>query len=109
MALNSKQLVFVREYLVDKNATRAAKAAGYSARTARSAGSELLTKPDIRSAIEEGIAQQVKVLEQRAAARGVTKERWLRELELIAFASMDDFAVVEEKEITTFEGEDNKK
>lgn len=108
MGLKGKQLLFVKEYLVDKNATRAAIAAGYSKRTARSIGQENLTKPDIAAAISEGLKAQTKDAEARAAQRGITKERWLKELELIAFANMDDFVTVEEEEVTHFEGEDDK-
>jgi phage terminase small subunit len=44
--------VFIAEYLRDFNATRAAIAAGYSKRTARSIGAENLTKPDIKEVID---------------------------------------------------------
>src|SRR5215216_4591380 len=57
--LTDKQALFVRYYLEDMNATRAAKKAGYSARTARSIGSENLTKPDIRAAIEKELERRV--------------------------------------------------
>lgn len=45
--LNPKQEAFVREYLIDLNATEAAKRAGYSEKTAYSTGHELLKKPEI--------------------------------------------------------------
>lgn len=51
MALTDKQQRFVDEYLVDLNATQAAVRAGYSENTARSIGSENLSKPDIQEAI----------------------------------------------------------
>jgi phage terminase small subunit len=47
-----KQAAFVREYLIDLNATRAAIRAGYSPRTARAIGHENLTKVVIREAVE---------------------------------------------------------
>lgn len=53
MSLTPKQEAFVREYLIDLNATQAAIRAGYSAKTARAVGSENLTKPDIAAAIAE--------------------------------------------------------
>lgn len=43
---------FIKEYLIDQNATRAAIAAGYSERTAKQIGSRLLTNVDISSQIE---------------------------------------------------------
>ena len=51
--LSSKQQRFVDEYLVDLNATQAAIRAGYSSKTAKSIGSENLTKPDIQDYIQE--------------------------------------------------------
>lgn len=45
--LTERQERFCREYVVDYNATQAAIRAGYSKKTARSVGSENLTKPDI--------------------------------------------------------------
>lgn len=56
--LTRKQSRFVEEFLVDLNATGAAKRAGYSERTARKIGSENLTKPDIERAIREAMADQ---------------------------------------------------
>lgn len=52
MALNAKQERFCQEYLKDLNATQAAIRAGYSQDTARSIGSEHLTKPDIQAEID---------------------------------------------------------
>lgn len=94
MGLKPKQLKFVKEYLIDQNAARAAKAAGYIAKNKRSAGHTLLTNSDIAKAVKEGIAEQVKTAERRAAERGITKERWLRKLELIAFANIDQYVTV---------------
>jgi len=51
--LTDKQKKFCEEYVFDWNATRAAKAAGYSEKTARQIGSETLSKPYIQAYIEE--------------------------------------------------------
>ena len=51
--MNTKQEMFVNEYLIDYNATQAAIRAGYSEKTARSIGQQLLTKLDIKKAIKE--------------------------------------------------------
>jgi phage terminase small subunit len=53
MALTAKQEMFIKEYLVDLNATQAAIRAGYSAKTAGQIGDENLKKPEIRTRIEE--------------------------------------------------------
>jgi phage terminase small subunit len=50
--LTPKQSMFVKEYLVDLNATQAAIRAGYSAKTAGSVGNENLQKPEIATAIQ---------------------------------------------------------
>lgn len=49
--LSNKQRAWIREYLVDWNATQAAIRAGYSPRTAASIGSENLRKPEIAAEI----------------------------------------------------------
>lgn len=79
--LTAKQAAFVREYLVDRNATQAAIRAGYSQDTAYSIGHENLNKPEIKNAIaaEEGRLQEradmnvarvaQMLLEDRAMAR----------------------------------------
>lgn len=50
--LTDKQKQFCKEYVTDWNATRAAKAAGYSEKTAQVIGSENLSKPIIQAYIE---------------------------------------------------------
>lgn len=49
--LNEKQQIFAREYLVDRNATRAAIAAGYKPKTATQAGSRLLRNVKVQAFI----------------------------------------------------------
>jgi phage terminase small subunit len=51
LPLTAKRRHFVDDYLIHGNATRAAIAAGYSAASAGSIGSELLTMPNVRAAI----------------------------------------------------------
>jgi phage terminase small subunit len=57
MTLTYKQKAFAEAYLHCGNATDAAKVAGYSEKTARSIGSENLTKPDIQALIQERLSQ----------------------------------------------------
>jgi len=52
-----KENRFIEEYCIDFNAARAAKAAGYSEKTARFIGYENLTKPNIRAAIDKRLEQ----------------------------------------------------
>ncbi len=77
---NKKRQRFVEQFLVDLNATAAAKRAGYSKKTARQQGARLLTNVDIAKEIKE--AQ-----EKRSEKTQVTQERVINELAKIAFAS----------------------
>lgn len=51
--MTEKMKTFCLEYLIDENATQAAIRAGYSKKTAKSIGSENLSKPDIQEYIEK--------------------------------------------------------
>ncbi len=53
MSLTPKQARFVEEYLLDLNATAAAKRAGYSERTAYAQGQRLLKNVEIAAAIQK--------------------------------------------------------
>lgn len=66
--LNDKQHRFIDEYCISLSAADAARKAGYSEKTARSIGHELLTKPDILEAIQA--LQQATALEL-----GVTRQQ----------------------------------
>jgi phage terminase small subunit len=64
--LTPKQQLFVREYLVDLNATQAAIRAGYAEHTAQQMGSENLSKPVIADAIAVEQAKRLKRVEIEA-------------------------------------------
>lgn len=97
MALNPQQLLFIKEYLIDSNATRAAVAAGYSPRTATQQASRLLTLVNVRDAIEAAQLEQTKHIEKRAAKKLITKERVLERLAQIGFANLRDFVTISER------------
>ena len=78
VALTEKQQRFVEEYLVDLNATEAAKRAGYSEKTAYSIGFENLRKPEIQEEIQA-------MREEQAKRTGVTADRVIQEYARIAF------------------------
>lgn len=61
--LTDKQAAFVRQYLVDLNATQAAIRAGYSERTASRIGPQLLGKTCVREAIEKAQAKRARRVE----------------------------------------------
>jgi len=57
VALSPKRAAFVREYLVDLNATQAAIRAGYSPKSARVTGTRLLTDAAIQAAVQKAQAE----------------------------------------------------
>lgn len=71
--LTAKQEAFVREYLIDMNATQAAIRAGYSERTAYRIGADLLQKTSARTAIEAALKERERRVE-------VTQDQVLRDL-----------------------------
>lgn len=76
--LTPKQSLFVKEYLVDLNATQAAIRAGYSKKTAGSVGQENLTKPEIQAALKAAMVE-------RSRRTEITADRVLKEYARIAF------------------------
>jgi phage terminase small subunit len=91
MALTNKQAKFLEEYLKDLNATQAAIRAGYSERSARAIGSNLLTKVDIQEAIRQAIPDEAEVKLRiariaRGEKPGVEMQHELKALELLGKA-----------------------
>ena len=76
--LTPKQAMFIAEYLVDGNATRAAIAAGFSPRSAEVTGARLLKNSKVAKALALRHARRVDKLE-------ITAERVLGELAKLAF------------------------
>lgn len=82
--LSEKQKRFVQEYLVDLNATAAAKRAGYKD---PNIGRQLITKNNVSAEIQ-------KAMEKRQTRTEITQDRVLQELASIAFAKGTDYANV---------------
>jgi phage terminase small subunit len=61
--MTPKQDAFVREYLLDLNATQAAIRAGYSERTANEQGSRLLANASVAAAIADAKEKRAEKLE----------------------------------------------
>ncbi len=76
--MTPKQKHFAREWVIDKNASRAAIAAGYAANSARITGCRLLTNNNIKGYID-------KLLEKQAKNLDITAEKILRGIADIAF------------------------
>lgn len=81
--MTKKQQRFVDEYLIDLNATQAAIRAGYSPDTAQQMGSENLSKPVIRNAIDKAIAE-------RSRRTGISQDRVINEIAKVAFLNPAD-------------------
>jgi phage terminase small subunit len=87
--LNPRQKAFCREYVKDYNGMQSAIRAGYSAKTAKSIASTLLTKINLQNYIADLEKQfQNKVF--------ISKEKILKELALIGFSSIDEHMAVGE-------------
>jgi phage terminase small subunit len=76
--LTPKEQIFIREYLIDGNGTRAAIAAGYAAASAGVAASKLLKKPKV--------SQELQALRAGLCAKlEITAERVLQGIAQLAF------------------------
>lgn len=97
--LTDKQTAFVREYLVDLNATQAAIRAGYSERTASRIGPQLLGKTCVREAIEKAQAKRARRVE-------VTQDYVLSNLVEVVERTMQRAPVLDRKgeQVTDEEG-----
>lgn len=82
--LTPRQARFIKEYLIDLNATQAAIRAGYSPHRADSHGPRLLGNVGIAEAIEKAMAE-------RSQRTEITQDQVLKELALIAFANAGHF------------------
>ena len=87
--LNARQKKFVEHYLATNNATEAAKNAGYSPNTAKQMGTENLSKPAIRRAIEKRTKTVL-------AGLSINTDMVLRELANLAFSSLRHYLDIDE-------------
>lgn len=81
MPLNLRQRVFVKKYVKYKNATKAAKLAGYSKKCASSIGERLLRNAEVQKAVERSLAKVSEKAELSAADV-------LKEIRKLAFANL---------------------
>lgn len=84
MELTDKQKIFISEYVVDFNGTRAAIKAGYSKNSARQIATELLSKPYIRVEID-------KVINELNEKCHIKRERVINEIASIAFDDISNY------------------
>lgn len=79
--LTAKQAAFIREYLIDLNATQAAIRAGYSAKTAQEQSSRLLSNAIIRENVQ-------KAMDERSETVGLTAADVLRDINAVKADAM---------------------
>lgn len=79
--LTPKQTLFVKEYLVDLNATQAAIRAGYSEKTAGQIGEQNLKKLEIANEIQKG-------MNSRSERIGITSDTVLQEIAKLSFSNV---------------------
>ena len=79
--LTPKQARFIEEYLLDLNATAAARRAGYSEKTANRIATENLSKPVISKAIQDAKSD-------RAMRTGLTADKVMADIETIKRSCM---------------------
>lgn len=80
-ALTERQHKFVREYLLDGNATQAAIRAGYAETSATAQGSWLLRRPHVRAELDRARMHLL-------ARRDITADRVLEEYRRLAFSDI---------------------
>jgi len=85
--MTDKQKMFVKEYLIDLNATQAAIRAGYSENSAKEIGCENLTKHNIQEAISKEVEARTKKVE-------ITAEYVLSNLKKVAERCMQEEEVM---------------
>jgi phage terminase small subunit len=84
--LTPKQARFIQEYLIDLNASQAARRAGYSAKSASDIGQQLLGKPHISRAI----AERKRALAEQSA---MSAAEVLSELAVLASSNVRHYTV----------------
>lgn len=119
--LTIKQKLFVKEYIVDFNATRAAIAAGYSEDSAYTIGWENLRKHDVQQAIQKELQKREKrvevsqdfVLEQLAKIAGADIKAFIEydkngNVSLKPYEDIDGQVVSEISDTSTAHGRNKK-
>lgn len=85
--LTPKQQRFIKEYLIDLNATQAAIRAGYSEKTASQIGEQNLRKLEIQAAVNAAVAE-------RSERTKITQDMVLQEIAKLSFSNMLDYITI---------------
>lgn len=87
--LSPRQRLFPHEYVIDLNATQAARRCGYSQKTARQQGARLLSKVAIKKAI-------ARLLEKRIGKLVMTRQEILEELSIVGRFDLKNYFEIDE-------------
>jgi phage terminase small subunit len=110
--MNRKQKVFVAEYLKCWNASKAARRAGYSAKTAYAIGSELLRKPEIKELVDTCLAE-IQMSADEAIVRNTQVGRgdlgdFFRVVDEWTFYPLPSSDILEYREVDENEGKEDE-
>ena len=83
---------FIKEYLLDLNATAAAIRAGYSKKTAYSTGHALLKRPEIQ-------AEVTRMIKKRSERTEIESDQVIQEYAHVAFSNVLDYVRIEGRDI----------
>jgi phage terminase small subunit len=82
--LNRRERLFIDEYLIDLNGTKAAERAGYKAKSAKVTAARLLTKANVQAALEVGY-------QERQLRTRTTADNTVRELARLAYSDISAY------------------
>ena len=83
-----KRDLFPGEYIIDFNATKAARRCGFSAKTAYSQGQRLLKNVEIQKRLKE-------LIRERSERTEITADRVLQELAILAFSDLRNYITID--------------
>ena len=102
VTLTDKQELFCQEYLVDLNATGAAKRSGFSPRSAKSISTTLMAKPHIKQRVAE-------LMKNRAERLGITQDLVINGLVGIVKEDIRNFLSFKPNKVTVIDPETGEK
>ena len=97
--MTPRQRRFVDEYLIDLNATRAARRAGYAPRYADRIAANLMGKNGVLQAIAQG-------MQERSKRTAITADQVVEELACIAFATITQVVQVQDGKVRVVDTDD---
>lgn len=82
--MTDKQKIFAKEYIIDLNATKAARRSGYSDESAKSIGYELLNNDEVSELIQE-------LIQERVVRCEISSDAVLNEFKNVGMSNIQDY------------------